>query len=449
MSDLLGSLSVSSLLLLGGCGGGPTGDPSDHSGTNSADSGGTGDSEDTADSAPDTGDTGTAVRTAPTVVVVVLDTARYQLFDEGTMPRLYARRGDGLYVEVVAGVEGWTLPTTTALMSSVRMETLGVNPDDHSLPDGSVTTVAQVLADEGWATILDSSNGVVSTNLKAGYAVEVPHDYSWGLAEVGDEVLGLLDAVPVDQPRFAWIQVMNLHVPYDKLDASCEAAAVAADDACPVDVIHPPKDDGYDGGAFDGLSDVDHAACAYAVETAQRCAATRADVELDELLDQLPPDALVVVTADHGEGWLDPNVEHNWGASVKLTRNFMLLLHPTLAGQTVRLASELDLTPTILDFLGIRRSDLPFEGVVLGQPRSAPPTTWHCDGHGHSEVAAWDESYQVIRTFRGAAKPVTWQVYELATDAGGDVDLGGTVAPPQPLMDAAEAWYTQNASLCP
>lgn len=364
------------------------------------------------------------------------------------MPRLAERRAQGLVVNVMAGVEGWTLPTTTALMAGVRVESLGLDPDAMTLPAGTVYGLPHIFAEAGWATLLDTANVVVAVNLHEGFGEMFTPDYSVPFSTQADEVLAWLDQAPPTTPRFVWLQSMSLHVPYDRLDESCEAAAIAADDACPADVIHPVTREGYPPGEFEDLAEGDQAACATAIELAQRCAATRVDAELDSFLDALPPDAWVVVTADHGEGWLDPHVEHNWGASVKLTRSHLLLLHPSLAGESVALASQVDLAPTLLELTGLSRPDLSFEGVVLGQPQPSPPTAWHCDGFGNSEVAAFSDTFQLIRAQRRKTG-TAYTLFDLAADPAGEVDVSGSITPPAELVSAADAVYSASSSLCP
>ncbi|GDX83654.1 hypothetical protein LBMAG42_54650 [Deltaproteobacteria bacterium] len=189
-------------------------------------------------------------------------------------------------------------------------------------------------------------------------------------------------------------------------------------------------------------------ACRVALESAQRCAATKLDTDLDTFLSALPPDALVILTTDHGEGWLDPRIEHNWGASAKLTRGFSLLLHPSLAGVVIPLGSQADLAPTVLDFIGVDRPDLAFEGAPLRQGQTGVPTSWYCDGKGHLEIAAWSETHQLIRVNDPTAG-VSWELYTLAVDPTGDVNLADTTTLPAALVEAAEAKASRTAWLCP
>ncbi|GDX83653.1 hypothetical protein LBMAG42_54640 [Deltaproteobacteria bacterium] len=169
---------------------------------------------------PHTGDSGrdTSEDTAPppdpqTVIVIVLDTGRFDLFDELTMPRLYARRGDGLYVAVQANVAGWTLPTTLTLMSGVRLEEQGLDPQGHALPEGAYTGLPRSLHDEGWNTYLNTANNLVSHNLADGFDVVIEHGAAWGLAEQGAEVVSALAAANPEVSQLVWLQAMNLHVP--------------------------------------------------------------------------------------------------------------------------------------------------------------------------------------------------------------------------------------------
>ncbi len=436
--------------LLASCSTPPTGGPPDYgdetdTGSETGTDTGTDTGSDTGGETAETGnDSGGG---AKTIVVVVLDTGRYQLFEQGTMPLLYGRRAEGLYVDTFAGVEAWTLPTTASLMSGVRLEERGVDPDDKFLPPGAIKLVSEAFQKDGWATLLASANEVMSANLFAGFDEKLKHSYDWSLADQTAEVISWLEGVPEEQPRFVWIQAMNLHVPYDKLHASCEAPAVAADAECPENVIYTTGDGGFVPGEFRNLSEAETAACSAAIEVAHRCVATQVDLELDALIQALPSDALIVVVTDHGEGWLDPSVEHNWGATVKLTRSFALLLHPGLAGQTVPLASQVDLAPTLLKWAGLDYASADIEGVPIGEPLLEPPTTWHCDGHGHLAIAAWDETYQLV--YNDHLNNQYYELFALQDDPGGDVDLAFTTELPEALLAALDAKYSRTASLCP
>ena len=402
----------------------------------------------------DSGSTSTATDTGPpeedpfpsTVVVIVLDTARFQLFDPQTMPLLWQRIDTGLYVEVQANVAAWTLPATAALMTGWRLEERGIDPNDAELPTEAAFGLPAILQEAGWATWLFTANPVLHAHLREGFD-QLVDDQGLGLAEQAAEVLDQLAAAPAGAKHFVWVQAMNLHIPYDRLDPSCEAEAELADEGCPRDIIHTAGDGSFIPGEFEGLSESETQACAAAIEAAQRCTATRTDAELDSLIKALPPKAMVVVTADHGEGWLDPKVEHNWGATPKLTRGFLLITHPSVAGQRVALGSQVDLAPTLLDLLGESRPDLAFEGELLGASRAEPPTSWYCGGTGHSEIAAWSEDYQLTRT-SDPEFGVNWTLTDVRADPAGDVDLFGTVSPPTALVTAVEEKAARNASLC-
>ncbi len=430
--------------LLASCSTPPTGGVPDHG--NDTDTGQTG-TDTGSDSGGETAETGNdSGGGAQTIVVVVLDTGRYQLFEQGTMPLLHARRAEGLYVDTFAAVEAWTLPTTASMMSGVRLEERGIDPDDKFLPPGAIRLVSEAFQKRGWATLLASANEVMSANLFLGFDDMLKHNYNWSLADQAAEVISWLDGVPEDQPRFVWLQVMNLHVPYDKLDPSCETSAIAADAACAADVIHATGDGAFSMDAFKDLSDDEIGACSTAIEVAQRCAATRVDAELDALIQALPSDALIVVVTDHGEGWLDPSAEHNWGSSAKLTRSFLLMLHPTLSGQTVPLASQVDLAPTLLKWAGLEYASADIEGVPIGEPLREPPTTWHCDGHGHLAIAAWDETYQLVYNDRSNSQ--YYELFSVEDDPAGDIDLAFTIALPEALVTALDAKVLRTASLC-
>lgn len=389
------------------------------------------------DTAPDTGDAPAAPQD---VVVIVLDTGRWGLFEPGTMPLLIDRVDAGVSVANMTSVAAWTRPTTASLMSGVRWEEYGTGLAE-SIPEG-VPTLSVLARAAGYATYLNSANealGLPDYQRAFDKVNMVPQQT--GLETQGEMALTFF--AESDGPALAWIQAMELHIPYANLDERCAADVAAANVGCPFDVTAGAGT----LGPFDELSTAEIEACGTAIEVAQRCTATRLDVELDGFLTALGPDPLVVIVTDHGEGWLDPQADHNWGLTQKLTRGFFLMLNSGMEPQVVPLASQVDVLPTILRELEIDDSALSLEGVPLGSPMTALPTAWYCGGFEQFEIAVWEGDRQVIWADRVGR--VTTQLFDTRNDPEGDVDLYVTGERPSATLSAAlDEKIARTAAVC-
>ena len=420
---------------------GPTFEPDD-----SATPTETGEPPDSGDSAGDTADTAPAPG-PKNVVVVVMDAGRWGLVDEATMPRLTSRIPEGVSVANMTNVAAWTRPTTAALMSGVRWDELGTGDFPEGMPDG-VETLADRYHAAGYGTYLNSANAALWMK---GYvhpfdAVSFPPQNA-GLAEQAEMVRHFLELQA--GPSFVWVQAMETHIPYGQVAASCVDDVVAAEAGCPIDVMSDPNGDASFGvDPFADLTPEQRKACGVAIESAQRCTATQLDGELDTFIESLGPETMVLVVSDHGEGWLDPQADHNWGTSQKLTRGFFLLLNSTMSPQVVPSASQVDVMPTLLRESGLPYADLGIEGVPLGDAPTHEASAWYCDFAGQMEVAVWEGDRQLLRRDVSGDSVAHYQLFDTEVDPEGDTDLYQREPPSATLIAAVDAKVERTRGLC-
>lgn len=257
-------------------------------------------------------------------------------------------------------------------MTGFRVEERQARGGVASLSDAEVETLAEPLRTHGWHTYLNSANVLLTTSLKQGFDEQVFSDKS---ADTTGERLSAVRALleAHDEPVFAWVQLMELHIPYGPMADACEAEAMAAAALCPAALYDIGDALNYGHIDFHALAAEEQLACGEAIHSGQSCAARRLDVELDAFLDSLPPATLVLVTTDHGEGWLDPEADHNWTLSQKLSRSFRAVFDAEHEPASYAVASQVDLPPTVLSRLGLQGPTEQYEGVALGEPRTPPP----------------------------------------------------------------------------
>ena len=154
-----------------------------------------------------------------------------------------------------------------------------------------------------------------------------------------------------DGPWFLWVHLFDPHGPYDPPDGYI---VYEGDPHSPehtsmqqVDLAETAP---YLRKTLEGITDVDYVLAAYDGEI------QFADEQVGRLLQAAGPDALVVVTGDHGESFGEHGVWFDHGDDVfdASLRVPFIVRHPELPrGVDDRLVELNDVTPTILDLLGL------------------------------------------------------------------------------------------------
>lgn len=363
------------------------------------------------------------------------------------MPLLSERALLGETVVNMTNTAGWTRPATVSLMSGLRWEERYLAGGDEALDESTVTTLAESLQSHGWHTYLNSANPALGDWLSQGFEEQVFSDKGEESApQRFDAVLEQLSTH--EEPVLAWLQLMELHVPFGPMADSCAAEVQAAAALCPEELFDIGAEVTYAFIDFTVMSDEERAACGAAIHVGQSCAATQLDAELDAFLSALPADALVAVTTDHGEGWLDPKTDHNWTLNQKISRGFLALFDAQGVPGEYALASQVDLAPTLLDRLGVSPPEGQFEGVPLGEPATGLVKAWRCAPQSLTvETAIWEGDSLGIKIRRPGGK-VSYELYDTLLDPNSDTDLAASVTMSTTLAAALEEQFASTEALC-
>ncbi len=252
-------------------------------------------------------------------------------------PNIDALGAQGIVFEDARSVAPWTLPSTRSVLS-------GNQPERWS----ASTPLPEMLASRGWATGAFVGNIYLTGNfdMASGWgehgSVNLPYaDY---------EVARGIDFLDrhADEDAMVMVHFMDLHLPYKELwpyrhKYSSQDLPGLGDVFARATLLSYAKGKGKKQQVRGYLQD----------RYDQNLASV--DDALGRLFAAAGPDALVVVFADHGEEFFDHgDLEHGHSLYDELLRVPLLIRAPGLAPRRVDSpASLLDVTPTVLDLLGL------------------------------------------------------------------------------------------------
>lgn len=384
------------------------------------------------------------------IVLVTIDTLRADhlgLYGYGrpTSPRIDAFFEDGAIFERSYSTEASTSPSVASILSGLPAPEHRVRlfyqllPDDVALvPDrlrGRYQTAAvvsnMVLTDEaiGMGGRFEHYDDYVATRESQRQVFERD------ARRTTDAALGWV-ATQRDpaRPLFLWVHYIDPHGPYDPPEG-LDAFPPADPRRIPIErVPRYTRAEGVDdGNEYVRRYDAEIAYC---------------DREVGRLLDGLDEhlgldDALVVLTADHGESMMEHErwFTHGYHVYDEIARVPLLVRGPGVpAGRHAQLASGLDVAPTLLAFAGLERPAT-MTGLDLRDPAAWDP-----------DRLAWCEASDKERHWYAVVQGSTkWLV---ATDPQGGVlerrrhDLGvdpGELAPLPVTVDEIDATFSELA----
>ncbi len=319
------------------------------------------------------------------VVLIVVDTLRADRLGrygdtKGLTPVLDALADRGTRFARAYATSSWTMPSVASLMTARLPSQHLVRDFDSRLPDSEVT-LAERLADAGFTNGGFTANWRLSTALGYGQGF---HNWQGFLSSEGSPIkargdvvrtaaLRWFDAGPADgatppggdatRPRLLYLQFMEPHVPLEP------PAALRARFAPSVGVEQAARLNAWARSlALDqkplSAEEVAQLGALYNGEVAA------IDAELGLLLEALEQrgvlhEALVIVTADHGEELLEHGTfGHGSNLFNESVRVPLIMAGPGVpAGRVVNQnVSLIDVAPTVLDLLG-----LPPEGRFEGR----------------------------------------------------------------------------------
>lgn len=374
----------------------------------------------------------------PDVFLIILDAARGDVFEgergAELTPNVRAMAADGTTFTGAWAPSSWTGQTIPSLWSGRAPDTVGIENWGSRLPP-TVTTFPEVLHEAGYHTQLWSQHNIyrARTPLRHGFEVFDEVDS----ADLTQRVVlpSVVDLIDEDRSTLAVVHLLPPHAPYQPPEPFSGSRSswysgepITAHLLNQFDARFPPED-------AELRDEVRRAALAMYEENVRF-----ADHLVGRLLDDLRQqqrydDALIIVTADHGEAFY----EH--GRFLHTSRLYEEYVHVPLVikwpssftGFEPRVdtpVSLLDLAPTLIDGLGIEDERTLYQGrtllpLVTGAAASDRILYAYTSGETDPErdpkpvyAVRWND----IKLIHDARYDET-ELYRLSDDPGEAVDL--------------------------
>ena len=403
----------------------------------------------------------------PHIVVISIDTLRADhlgLYGYGrpTSPHLDAFAREATVFDLAFATSPWTLPSHASLLT-------GFYPDEHRaghanvftpLPS-DVPTVAEILSNSGYRTIAHTGAGYVGRRygLQRGFEQWTERSFA-SLDSALWEVLDQLDD-DLDRPLLLFLHTYSTHAPY--LHPSTFPSLRDEDASWPPE-SDPERKRWLSLGSTQlhrhlslGLfRDLDDLIAAY--DSTIRFV----DAQLGILFEHLKQagiyeQALIIVTSDHGETFLErgPYLSHGYSFFDEEIRVPLLVRMPggRERGRSDRLVSLNDVAALILDVAGAR-APLPISGTNPLAAEAIDPVSFVRGGSAFTGGQfARSRDWKVMTAIHhGGAKgmrtaselipgfPLHEHVFEVRSDALEHSNLSG-----QPTRLPAEIWLMRQA----
>jgi arylsulfatase len=345
-------------------------------------------------------------------------------YRRNTSPNLDRWFADGSIHERSYSTTAYTSPSVVSLLSGLPPQDHGVRLFDQLVPQQ--TALLTELLPSTYRTAAFVSNWVLSDGA-LGIGSRFDH-YDDGLGsdagfDAADYRAGAITDAALDwmrkhrepgRPLFLWVHYMDPHSPYETPDDW--VASFRHTGSMPIPPGRVPR-----SVAKQGVSDALDYVDAYDEEIAYT------DAEIGRLLAGYAErhevdDALIIVTADHGESLIERGLwfGHMWSVFEEVVRVPLLMRGPGVAsGRTNGLVSGIDIAPTILKFAG---ADVP-EGLPGRDLRS--PAEISADRqvfvetsirHSHLRGVIQGNRKWVAKLKSGKREVRTRKLFDLASD---------------------------------
>ncbi len=295
-----------------------------------------------------------AAPSAPSgVVIIVVDALRADAVDGGSMPRLKAFSAGAAAFERAYSAANWTLPAVASLMTGLDVPSHGAmrlpesadwegqvqRRDYRPAPGGRLgpgpVTLAELLVRRGWRAEAYTSGAFCLREFGLGRGFQAHKDHYARSDELSADVRAAL-AVSPDKPFFLYAHLLDAHAPYGE---SVEGSTAA------LRVLRRVRDASPEA--------------AERVRALYADAAAKADGAVGDLLDAVLSsprgrDALIIVTADHGESLGERgSYTHGFSPYAPELRIPLIIRLPGAPPAVIRHPAEtVDVLPTVLEALG-------------------------------------------------------------------------------------------------
>ncbi len=376
----------------------------------------------------------------PNVILVSLDCVRADHlgaygYERSTSPRLDEFAREAVVFENATAASSFTHPTHMTMLTGLPPSIHGVSR--HRKPDASVAYLPEILSRAGYRT-----NGVVSGPLlsqsfgfERGFDVYHAFHDETRAPELAGAALEMLHRGR-GQPQFLLLHLFDAHWPYWPGDELNTRFGPLSNDTS--GLLHkvrnqiPPEND----------EEVRHMRDLYDAEIVYL------DREVGRFLDELKKrglyeDSLILVTADHGEAFLEHGFwEHGQTLYKEMVHVPLIVKWPGKpdARRVASLVSQTDILPTILEAAGMQPPATSYAGRSLrgreGGPREAIlELTWDPLPERHAKMlVAWrTEKTKYIASFEAPTVDALYsaeiggeELYDLLMDPGETKNLAAT-----------------------
>ena len=421
----------------------------------------------------DQADRDTASSRRPNIVLITIESLRHDHvgcygYDRTTTPTLDALAGEGIAFDNVYSVTSWTLAAHASLFTGLYPTAANIIYPKDRLHE-AYTTLAELLADGGYDTAAVVSGTYLLSKFKldqgfAAYDDSIAQPPGGKRVSIGDVTNpqmeeALLDYFDkrgqTDRPFFLFAYFWDPHYdyippePYDKM--------FVPSDAKPISLAHY---DGQKNPVKKGISPQELAYVISQYDGEIRCTDDVLGRVFQKMKDRgLWDNTVVIVTADHGEEFFEhDNKGHKNNVFAESVR-IPLIIKPaqaTAARRDDRLASLVDLFPTILDFADVEGDLHLLQGYSLldepvGQPVYCELTTsWYFRNKKTGEK--WKESdlwlsirqgqHRVVGMKNDKKNKKRWQLFDVIADPGEQSPLGADQTDLQLEMKSrVRKWY--------
>ncbi len=366
----------------------------------------------------------------PNIIIVCIDALRRDHLgvyghDGGISPNIDALARDSVVFDQAVSVASWTKPSVTSILTGLYPGQHGVlhkwtrtskRRVDVLAPE--VDTLAELLKRANYHTGAFVENDHLLkrySHLDQGFDTYVEDA---GAAPVlVQRFLSWLHESPPGEPVFAYLHILDPHWPYTPDSTT----------SLPIEDQLRAKHWGFGGTRWrllrDGVNDGQLALDAPELATLKTLYAAKisaTDTVLGSMFQLLRDTGalertFLVVTADHGEGFLEHGkLDHGYGLFDELLRVPLIVHLPQAEFGGRRIQTQVqtvDLAPTILDYLHLPphrpaggRSFLP---ILRGAGTAPDQAALSQEGYGHMLVTSVrTKSYKYIRITRGGQGPL-------------------------------------------
>ncbi len=316
------------------------------------------------------------------ILLIIIDTLRadhtgYCGYERNTTPVLDSIAEAGIAYTQMQSQSSWTLPAVTSILS-------GITPREHCAVrkegilyglDSSMPVLQNILHSYGWTT--GGFFNVVFLSEDFGFHRGFDHFDCQGVSNrqslrkadtTVDDVLEWINTIDKADPFLAVVHFYDPHLPYnppapyDTLFTTPGYSGEYGEDWGTVSQLVEVNDEGFrmdDSGLY-------NLTALYDGEIAFT------DVQIGRLIDSLDTmglaeDLLVIIAADHGEEFYEHGgIEHGRTLYQEVTRVPLIISGPTIPmGVTSNTpVTQIDLLPTILEYLGIDTRDLKGRNIL-------------------------------------------------------------------------------------